>query len=171
MSTHAENFIRMHIRNLLLAEAGDLATDTGQEKGIERKRTRGRPPKWIAETEGLAKSDPTALLKRLGILGFSPDGQDLIDKMGKLVREAINNTAPMKKAFKVPVISKNVQGQKGAKIFLNENIPYPHRYIRWTIDAARRNGQIQLPENYQIDDMGSYVIIYESEKRHTWNKQ
>ena len=168
MDIETENFIRMQVRKYLLVEADDLAAATGQEKEIERARTRGRPPKWISETEGLAKSNPTELLKRLGILGLSPGGRNLLDKAGKLVKAAIIATPPMKTAFREPVTAQSSSGAKGVKIFLNQNIPYPHRYIRWTLDAARRNGQVSLPESFQIDDMGSYVIIYEGKKRHTW---
>jgi hypothetical protein len=168
MNFETENFIRKQVRQFLLTEAEDLAATTGQEKEIERARTRGRPPKWISETEGLAASNPTELLKRLGVLGLKPDGRNLLEKAGKFVKAAIKATPPMKTAFRDPVTTQASSGAKGVKIFLNENIPYPHRYIRWTLDAARRNGQISLPENFQIDDMGSYVVIYEAEKRHTW---
>ena len=168
MSLETENFIRAQVRKYLLAEAEGLAQATGKEKGIERQRTRGRPPKWISETEGLAASNPTELLKRLGLVNFVPQGSTLLEKAGKLVKKAIQGTRPMDDAFKAPVIAVGGSGEKGVKIFLKQNIPYPHRYVRWTLDAARRNRQIELPENFQIDDMGSYVIIYEAKRRHTW---
>ena len=168
MGLETENFIRAQVRKYLLAEGDGLAQATGKEKGIERRRTRGRPPKWISETEGLAASNPTELLKRLGLEGFSPQGKTLLEKAGKLLKKAIQNTRPMEAAFKAPVVSLSRAEQNGIKIFLKQNIPYPHRYVRWTLDAARRNGQVELPENFQIDDMGSYVVIYEAKRRHTW---
>jgi hypothetical protein len=94
MMRDVETFIREHVRRIL-SEKKPASKD---RKVVRGRVGRGQFQKAIRLKGSLADTDPGALVKKLGLEGFEPEGDVAEEKVLGLVRKAISSADIMREA-------------------------------------------------------------------------
>jgi len=118
MMRDVETFIREHVRRIL-SEKKPASKD---RKVVRGRVGRGQFQKAIRLKGSLADTDPGALVKKLGLEGFEPEGDVAEEKVLGLVRKAISSADIMREAYVGAEIVQDEEGTPFIRIIPGEGL-------------------------------------------------
>ena len=156
-----EQKIRKFIRRFLL------------ENEQTRRPGRGGYKKEIQAAGALAQSNPSELMKRLGI--GSAAGKNDIEKLNNLLIQAVsgtNSSEAMQNVFGSPQPRKDkTTGSQGIRVPVNV-IPSrdARKYLEHTLVGAQLARAALFVDDIQIEILGNDVLIYFASKPYSWGR-
>jgi len=143
--------------------------ESSYRAGIEASTGAGRYVAGVKEAGALAEEDPNQLMDNLGIKMTPVSGADDLEKITKVLKQALNGAAAMRKVY--TGLSTVRKGEKsGLKVSISEiKANSGVKYLYHTLVGAENAGILNLDSKMQIENVGGTVIIYQGEKK-TWDK-
>ena len=138
-----------------------------------RRPGRGGYKKEIQAAGALAQSNPTELMKRLGI--GSTTGKNDIEKLNSLLTQAVsgtNSSQAMQDVFGEPQPRKDKQtGYEGIRVPVSIIPPRDARkYLEHTLVGAQLARTALFVDDIQIEILGNDVLLYFSAKPYSWGR-
>ena len=175
-----KDFLRRQIR--LILEEPNSDTPSSEDKPAEDKPAEDKPrgpktdkigpgrySKKMAQTKGLADSDPSGLLKKLSI--GSAKGESPSQIVNNLLNDAITKTAEMSAAYSVPSGETDTFGRKGAYIQTRGDISIRDAviFLKLTVRAARNAGVLKFKDKVFVEKYKGGLLAYTGKGAYTWN--
>jgi len=136
-----------------------------------RRPGRGGYKKQIQQAGSLAQSNPSELMKRLGVTALQ--GNSDIEKLNSLLSQATSGTDVMSQAFNSPSPRRdNATGSEGVRVPVNLIPPRDARkYLEHTLIAAQNSKTALFVDDIQVEILGNDVLLYFSSKPYSWGKK
>jgi len=117
------------------------------------------PPGW--SDLGLAESDPERIMSGLGLSRFSGGGEDWLQDIFDLLRNAVRPGSPLSGLYSEPVkyAKKNGISIGASSDLMKYSVPVTIRMIKSTLWAAESTGRIAMPSRLKIDAMANGLWI------------
>ena len=117
------------------------------------------PPGW--SDLGLAESDPERIMSGLGLSRFSGGGEDWLQDIFDLLRNAVRPPSPLSGLYSEPVkyAKKNGISIGASSDLMKYSGAVTIRMIKSTLWAAESTGRIAMPSRLKIDAMANGLWI------------
>ena len=136
-----------------------------------RRPGRGGYKKEIQQAGSLAQSNPSELMKRLGVTALQ--GSSDIEKLNSLLTQATAGTDAMGQAFDNPSPRRdNVSGSEGVRVPVKLiSARDARKYLEHTLIAAQNSRTALFVDDIQVEILGNDVLLYFSSKPYSWGKK
>jgi len=117
-----------------------------------------KPPGWTSGDLGLASNNPSAVVREVGIGGFSSTGEDWLDDIYQVLRTAFRSKI-LYGLYGEPIKKGNNEIQFSMASDIASVYAPSRRIILAILASAESQGLISMPQNLKVETSGNVVRV------------